>query len=209
MLIVPNPPLTGQGILASDQAAIIRSLKNVTPRSSPGSLVITGSGGHTRRALGSGPVRRWPLAVPSAAFNWKMYKVLIGTNAYIQVNGGDGFMAGLNGFTATIDGNPVDTKTGFPPAYPLLPVIGNGLVYAKATATGPGSLLLASLPITLETSVPLPDTNNPPSYFWRYVGNVTNYIIDSVTGVPGFDLNNASNYGWTDLVLCGPAYQTY
>jgi hypothetical protein len=60
MLGLPNEPLPGQPLRASDQAAFLRYVKNTTMRSAPGGLVTPGSGGLTQRRITRPKYYQWP-----------------------------------------------------------------------------------------------------------------------------------------------------
>jgi len=65
MLGLPNEPLPGQALKASDHAAMVRYVRQITPRSSPGGLVLAGSGGTTRRPIVQRQPYQWPLGSAS------------------------------------------------------------------------------------------------------------------------------------------------
>ncbi len=147
----------------------------------------------------------------SGAMAWpfKIYNTTVTTTGQVQVNGGDGFVASLNGFVADVNGTPNDTKIGMPPAYPQLAVSGNGVIYGYAVPATPGtSAPLASLDVYYAGSLPSPDTSNPQGYIPFLIATVTGYAVDG-SGNVSFNLANATNYGWTTLIYCSGNIQIY
>lgn len=218
MLGVPNEPLPGQGITASDLAQHGRYMKSTMHRGSPGQLVSTGPGGTTQRAISRPSFKQWPTnAGPAASPTWpfKVYNTTIndpikGHIGQVQINGGDGSVGTLNSFVANVNGNPIDTTLGSPPSYPQLSVGGNGGIYGKVTLTTPGtSAPIASLDITYQSSPPGPDTANPASFLNFLLATISNYAIDGMGNI-SFKVNNAfGTSGPSTLICCGPLIQIY
>jgi len=61
MLGLPNEPLPGQLMRASDHAAMIRYVKSIAPRPGPGIRTAVGSGGQTRYPILRPASKQWPL----------------------------------------------------------------------------------------------------------------------------------------------------
>ena len=137
-----------------------------------------------------------------AAWPWKVYNTSVGNTGQVQLNGGDGLVASLNSFVCDVNGSPNDTKSGSPPAYPQLPISGDGVVYGYAIPTTPGSPTLTSLDLFYGGTVPSVDTANPATYYPFLVATITDYATDG-SGNVSFTVNNATNYGWTTLIYCG------
>ena len=147
----------------------------------------------------------------TGSYPWHLYNTTTGTTGQVQVNGGDGQVAQLNGFVCNVNGNPSDTQTGMPPAYPQLSVTGNGYIYAKATPTTAGTASpLTSLDLTFQTSVQAQDTSNPAAYYWMLVATISNYAVDG-SGNVSFTVNNAtgSGYGYSILYYCNGVIGVY
>lgn len=148
---------------------------------------------------------------PPAAIAWpfKVYNTTVGATGQVQVNGGDGFVATLNGFVANVNGSPNDTKIGSPPAYPQLPVTGNGVIYGYAVPTTAGTASpLTSLDIYYAGTLPSLDTANPATYYPFLIATITGYATDG-SGNVSFTVANATNYGWTTLLYCGGLINIY
>ena len=97
-----------------------------------------------------------------------------GSTGQVQLNGGDGQVAQLNGFVCNVNGNPSDTKISG--AYPQLSVTGNGYIYAYAVPTTPGTASpLTSLDLYYEGTAQTQDTANPAAYYWMLVATISNY----------------------------------
>ena len=90
MLGLPNEPLPGQHLRASDHAALVRYVRSITPRPGPGRLVNTGSGGSTI----SGSKFHIPRTLPLAPVNTQPF--------FVTAVPVDGDTTGDSGYTATI-----------------------------------------------------------------------------------------------------------
>ena len=147
----------------------------------------------------------------TGSYPWHLYNTTTGSTGQVQLNGGDDQVAQLNGFVCNVNGNPSDTQTGMPPAYPQLAVAGNGYIYAKAVPTTAGTASpLTSLDLTFQTSVQAQDTSNPAAYYWMLVATISNYAVDG-SGNVSFTVNNAtgSGYGYSILYYCNGVIGVY
>lgn len=145
------------------------------------------------------------------SYPWHIYNTTTGSTGQIQVNGGDGQVAQLNGFVCNVNGNPSDTQIGMPPAYPQLAVTGNGYIYAYAVPTTAGTASpLASLDLYYEGTAQTQDTANPAGFYWMMVATISNYATDG-SGNVSFDVNSAygSGYGPSALYYCNGVIGTY
>jgi hypothetical protein len=210
MLALPNEPLPGQVVRASDTAGIIRYLKSTAPRTSPGSLSGLGAGGATRTLIVRPRSKQWPLGAGAGAWPFKVYNTTVATVGQVQINGADGFVASLNGFVANVNGNPNNVSSGGPPAtFPQLSISGDGVIYGYAVPQTAGTAApLMSLDIYYGGTLPSPDTANPATYEAFLIATVSNYATDD-SGNVSFTLSNATNYGWTTLIYCLGAIQIY
>ncbi len=167
----------------------------------PGGLSISAV---PQETSGPGTASAWP---------WKVYNRSKGAVGQVQLNGGDGFAATLNGFVCNVNGSPNDTSSGSPPAYPKLAVGGNGVLYGKAVLAEPGTITgepsdFSSLDLLYAASLPPQDGSSPQASFVWTVATISNYGVDG-SGNVTFTVNNASNYGWTNLYYCGIYLQIY
>lgn len=157
-------------------------------------------------------------ASPSPAvgsYPWRLYNTTTGSTGQVQVNGGDGQVAQLNGTVCEIGfdgGPPSDTLLpGPPPAYPQLAVTGNGFIIAYCQPTTPGlASPLTQLYLYWASTFPAQDTNLPATFYYLPVGTISNYTTDG-SGNVSFDLNNVygSGYGPSTLVYCGNPISVY
>jgi hypothetical protein len=211
MIGLPGEPARGQSVRAATTAQVIRYLKSVSPRTAPGSLSTVGSGGSTRRPI-LHPQWQWPLSVssnPEPTWPWKVYNKTTGSTGQVQINGGDGFVAALNGKVANVNGSANDTKIGSPADYPKLAVTGNGVIYGYATPNAPGDLSsIATLDVYYADTLPDLDSGTPASFFPFLLATITDYAVDD-SGNVKFTVNNATNYGYTSLIYCASAFQIY
>jgi hypothetical protein len=166
-----------------------------------------GLGGYTI----TGADQSGPQPVNNQAWPWKVYNTSVGSMGRVQINGGDGFVASLNGFVANVNSNPNDTPLSGPPnVYPQLAVTGNGVIYGyavpatagAASSLAPGS---GSLDIFYAGTLPALDTANPNTFFPFLIATITNYAVtgDKVS----FSVNNATTVGWDALIYCGGVIQ--
>jgi hypothetical protein len=163
-------------------------------------VTISASPGTTIVPSGPGSPQNWP---------FKVYNTSVGPTGQVQINGGDGFVAQL-GFIANVNGSPNDTKIGSPPAYPQLPVSGNGPIYAYGVPVTPGvASPLQSLDIYYAGTLPATDSANPQTYFVLQIATITGYTIDPDTEKVSFQVNNATSTGWASLFVCGGIFQMY
>ena len=209
MLASPNEPLPGEPIRASDLAAIIRYGRQSTSRRGARTMVTSGPGGQSVRQ-----VRRFtpiPLQLSAGAsvpFTFELYKIIKGTNAYLQVNGSDGLAAALNGIYANVNGNPNNVQIGSPLAWPLLSISSNGPVYAYVTlSTALGVTTVTQVDIFQEGSAQTPLTD-AQTYAWILLGSVTNYATNG-SGVPDFTLLNAQSTGFSQFAVCNGGYNVW
>ena len=225
MLALPPEPTPGTPVRAADFAALRRYALSQTLRPGPGRRVNTGSGGMTLDFFNPELRRHWPLASATAAWPFKVYNTTINTPAVgetaavhtpqVQVNGGDGFVATLNGFVATAgpsspdSGTPNDAQTGSPLHWPQIPVTGNGVIYGYATPSTPGTASpMSGVYYDFDATLPAVDTTNPAVYFPFLLATITGYATDD-SGNITFTVNNATNYGYTQLIYCLGAIQIY
>lgn len=157
------------------------------------------------------PKPRFRLAQPSIAgsYPWHIYNTTITTTGQVQVNGGDGQVAQLNGFVCNVNGNPSDTLISG--AYPQLSVTGNGYIYAFAQPTTAGTASpLTSLDLGYYGTVQAQDTSNPAAYYYLLVATISNYAVDG-SGNVSFDVNNVygSGYGPSSLIYCAGVIGVY
>jgi len=71
-------------------------------------------------------------------WNWYVKNTTTGSTGQVQINGGDGFAATLNGKVCNVGGNPTDTLISG--AFPQLAVTGNGVIYGYAVPPRPAPL---------------------------------------------------------------------
>jgi hypothetical protein len=208
MLGVPNEPLPGQIMRASDAAAQIRYAKQATLRSSPGHLIVTGSGAQTVRRIQKPTSKQWPLGSGAQAFTFELYKKIIGNAAFLQVNGDDGLEPALNGIIARVNSNPANVKIGSPAAWPLLSISSDGPVYAYVTlVTTTGITTVTQVDIYQEGSAQTPLTD-AMTYAWILLGSVTDYTT-SESGVPDYTLLNAQSTGFSQFQVCNGGYMVW
>jgi len=203
----PRLPSAGDPIRASDARVSAAYIRSLYPRESADIGVRITPDGTSYFIKKKAAPRRTPASSSAPAFNWKCYNTTQGATGQVQINGGDGFVASLNGFVFNVDGNPNDTLVGG--AYPQLAVTGNGVIYGYAVPETPGTASpLASGDIFYSGTLPSLDTASPATYFPFLVATISNYSVDG-SGNPHFDVNNATNYGWTTMIYCGGAIQIY
>jgi hypothetical protein len=213
MLGLVNEPLPGQPLRASDTAAVIRYLRNATPRSTPGSLIITGSGGSTRR-----PIRRrpyaWPLTGP-LAWPFKVYDASSSDGYYLRVNSGDGQSPGINSQPALIDGtnltNPIPPDTaplldastigdGSPGGYVYVKVwlVTSGVHFGGLDSTGGGGTGVDV--IFSNTALPAIDPDMTYSVPATYAQQL---IATANKSGSRLIVENTTITGWSTFNLCG------
>lgn len=168
----------------------------------------SGSAGYSLAAKtggGGGIISNRPDAWP-----WKVYDNTVGASGQVQLNGGDGFVASINGFVCNVNGSPNDTPLSGPPnIYPQLAITGDGVIYGYAVPDEPGTASpLTSLDLFYGGSIPSVDTANPATYYPFLIATVTGYTTDEDENV-SFDLANVTNYGYTNLIYCLGAIQIY
>lgn len=162
-----------------------------------------GPAGILLNAKGGGP------SAPPGSYPWRIYNTTKTTTGQVQVNGGDGQVAQLNGFVCNVNGNPSDTLISG--AYPQLSITDNGVVYGYAVPTTPGTASpLTSLDLFYAGTLPSVDTNNPATYFPMLVATISNYAMDGMGNV-SFTVNNAygSGYGPATLYYCNGVIGVY
>src|SRR5580658_1405344 len=108
MLYLPPDPKPHQPIRARDMIAVLKYLRSITPRTGAFCDVQTGPGGTTFRPKFPPAPAAAPPAGANAAWPWKAYNITAGTSGKAQINGGDGFVASLQG----PDGNSLIALTG-------------------------------------------------------------------------------------------------
>lgn len=141
--------------------------------------------------------------VLNPAWPWKAYNTTTGSTGQVQINGGDGYVASLNGFVVNVSGDPNNVQIGMPSAFPQLPVTSDGVIYGYAVPTTAGTASpLTSLDVFFAASLPAVDTSNPAGFYPFLIATVTDYATDGMGNVT-FSLFNATNYGWTTLIYCG------
>ena len=113
MLYLPPDPKPGEPIRADTLTAILKYLRQITLRGGIGTNVQIGSGGATISVIQQRRPGR-PLNAPDSR-NLFVYDASTGSTPRIGVTPGT-----IQGITPTIDGNPINVKTGAPLAYPLL-----------------------------------------------------------------------------------------
>jgi hypothetical protein len=148
----------------------------------------------------SGSAPAWPFKVKNTSK---------GAVGQVQINGGDGFVAQLNSFIFNVNGEPNDTKTGSPAAYPQLSVTGNGVIYGYAVPQTPGTAApLLSGDVFYAGTVPGGDTASPVTFYPFLIATISNYAVDG-SGNVSFDVSNAFNVGPSALIYCGGNIQIY
>jgi hypothetical protein len=150
--------------------------------------------------------RQTAVAAPAkVAWPFKVYNTTTGSTGQVQLNGGDGSVAQLNGFVFNVGGSPTDAAP-----YPQLAVTGNGVIYGYAIPTTPGvASPLSNGDIYYAGSLPSLDTANPATYFPFLIATISNYAVDG-SGNVSFDVNNAyGSAGPSTLIYCGPGISIY
>lgn len=134
---------------------------------------------------------------------FKVYNTSHKSVGQVQINGGDGFVATINGVDATVGGGGYnDQSTGNPPVYPQLPISGNGDVYAYVTLDNDeGTTSVDTVDIQYAGTAPSPDTANPPTYAVLLIATVTGYTVNA-SGNVQFDVNNTTNTGFAQMSSC-------
>ena len=150
-----------------------------------------------------------PPSFPSVAIAWpfKVYNASTAAGGMVRVNGGDGFVALINGFKLQVEGQDNDDAEGMPPVYPTLSGIsGNGWIYANVAVDTPGdATTVSSFDLLFATDLPDQDTSTPAGFFIIPMATITGYTAGVGGAAPSFSVNNVTNYGYTTLAYCGNA----
>jgi hypothetical protein len=199
MLYLPPDPVAGQPVSARIVTAILRYVRQITPRSSAHCRVQIGPGGSTFDPIFPNiPPATPPSVTPLQAWPFECYGVVQEGECFVRVNSGDGQVGTINGVVATIDGIPISTPP-FRDIPPLLPVGDGDQIYITCTLDDNQNV------ITVEVdagSMPDPDTANPPTYVCAQIGQVT-ISEDPTTGKPILSVDNTTDTGFSQLAWCG------
>ena len=144
----------------------------------------------------------------AAAWPFKIYDASTAAGgAMVRVNGGDGFVAQLNGTKLQVEGQDNDTTSGMPPSYPTLTgITGNGWVYAKAVIDTPGDIsTLDDFDLLFAADLPDQDSSAPAGFCIIPLATIGGYTAGVGGAAPTFSVNNVTNYGFTTLFYCGNA----
>jgi hypothetical protein len=155
------------------------------------------------------PATSTPAVAAPSSFPWNVTNTTSGSTAQVQLNGGDGYVATLNGFVCNVNSIPNDSSgSGYPQLSITDPGSGNdGYIYAYAVpATAGTANPLASLDLSYQTDIQTPDATNPNGYCWMLVATVSNYVTSGSNVT--FNLNKVYGpaFGPSSLVYCGGVF---
>jgi hypothetical protein len=174
--------------------ATLASVKGGTFEVGLGGTVLIVANGGTVNAAG----QTWP---------HKVYDKTTGSTGQVQINGGDGSVASVQGplnvAILNVNGTPNNQKTGGPPDYPKLAIPDNGYVYSKAVLTNAGGITTYDVFFTTDISDISTDTATPPLFCCKLLATISNYAVDG-TGDVSFTVEDANGpIGFNTINICG------
>ncbi|MCE0498801.1 MAG: hypothetical protein LV481_12730 [Methylacidiphilales bacterium] len=202
MLYLPPDPKPGEPIRADTLTAILKYIRQITPRSSGTCNVQTGAGGSTFRPIFPGRLAR--LLSGALAWPFEVYDASSGGTLQVRINSGDGQAGQINSQPALVNGNPITTPVA-PATAPLL-AAGTGYVYIKVWLNSDGSLNTGGgggtgVDIIFSASALANlDTATPPTFALQLIAQLTQ--VESGTSA-SLAVSNSTNTGFSTFQLCG------
>jgi hypothetical protein len=201
MLYLPPDPKEGQPIRAGTITAILKYLRQITPRSSDTCDVATGSGGTTHRP-------RFPrslagLLAGPPAWPFKVYDASSGGTLQVVVNSGDGFAGQINSSPAHVNGQPITTPVA-PATAPLL-AAGAGYVYIKVALDAYGNFNASGGSgtgvdvIYSATALANLDSATPPTWAQQLIAQLS--VVGSGSSAR-LAVDNTTSTGFSNFHLC-------
>jgi len=154
MLYLPPDPKPGEPIRARTITAILKYLRQITPRSSGTCNVQTGAGGSTFRPIFPGRLAR--LLSPEYLPNLFVYDASSGSTPQISVTPGTFTQGGGGSVVPTINSNPINQQIGSPLAWPIL-VLNSGDTLLWFELSYDAENVLTSVLINHGTTMPTPN----------------------------------------------------